>query len=191
MPDVVARNVCFLQFEAMRAGQLADFEAHVHPHGRNREAKDEPLACRVEGPAAFLATGLMLRSVFAGLEWVVHDVAVDGDLAASHVTMSGRQVGTFHHYGPDGRVTAAFPPTGRPFATTQTHWWRMADGLLVEHWANRDDLGMAAQLGWMPPRPTYLARMAVAVLRAKRAESRNGGPIFQGLEAPTSTKGLS
>jgi hypothetical protein len=27
----------------------------------------------------------------------------------------------------------------------------MRDGLVVEHWANRDDLGMAMQLGWFDP----------------------------------------
>ena len=38
---------------------------------------------------------------------------------------------------------------------------------MIEHWANRDDLGMAMQLG-VPPRPRYLARMALAKRRAVR-----------------------
>lgn len=183
MTSIDTREICYAQFEAMRSGRLADFEQHVHPLAINREATDEPLDCRATGPRAFHATSVMLRSVFAELAWEVHTVAADGDLAACHVTMTGRQVGTFFGYGPDGRVNAAFPPTGREFATTQTHWWRMSGGLLIEHWANRDDLGLARRLGWLPPKPWYLARMALAFRQARRAESRNGGPITGGLRA--------
>jgi len=28
---------------------------------------------------------------------------------------------------------------------------RFADGLIIEHWANRDDLGLGLQLGWLAP----------------------------------------
>jgi hypothetical protein len=34
------------------------------------------------------------------------------------------------------------PPTGREFAVTQTHWFRARDGMITEHWATRDDLGL-------------------------------------------------
>jgi hypothetical protein len=46
-----------------------------------------------------------------------------------------------------------FPPTGREFATRQVHWFRIEDGAIAEHDAVRDDLGMAQQVGWIPPRP--------------------------------------
>ena len=36
----------------------------------------------------------------------------------------------------------------------------MRDGQVIEHWANRDDMGTALQLGWIPPSPVYLVRMA-------------------------------
>ena len=42
--------------------------------------------------------------------------------------------------------------------------------MIIEHWANRDDLGMAKELGWVPPTPAYLFKMA----RAKRALVRRG-----------------
>ena len=63
------------------------------------------------------------------------------------------------------------PPTGKRFATTQTHWFRLRDGLVVEHWANRDDQGTAMQLGWIPPSLRYLVKMAAATRRARRAEA--------------------
>lgn len=70
------------------------------------------------------------------------------DLVAVHCTMTERHTGTHHHYAADGTITETFAPSGRAFATAQTHWFRVADGLLIDHWANRDDLGMAMQLGW-------------------------------------------
>ncbi len=30
------------------------------------------------------------------------------------------------------------------------------DGQVIEHWAVRDDQGMARQVGWIPPTPTFL-----------------------------------
>ncbi len=76
-------------------------------------------------------------------------MVAEGDLVAVHCTMSGRHVRTFIGYEEDARVKEAFPPTGKTFATTQTHWLRIADGKVIEHWANRDDLGTAlpARLG--------------------------------------------
>ncbi len=48
------------------------------------------------------------------------------------------------------------------------HGFRIEDGQITEHWANRDDLGMARQLGWIPSTPAYLFKMARAKRRAMR-----------------------
>ena len=44
----------------------------------------------------------------------------------------------------------------------------MADGAMIEHWANRDDLGQATQLGWVPPTPLFLIRSALVRRRLRR-----------------------
>jgi predicted ester cyclase len=152
----------------MADGTLEDFEALVHPEARNREDVDESPASRGRGPAAFYATALWLRDAFAELHWDIHDVVAEDDLVVVHATMSGRHVRTFVGYDADARPARAFPPTGKRFATTQTHWFRIADGKVIEHWANRDDLGTAMQLGWSPPSPLYLLRMVLATRRARR-----------------------
>ncbi|GHE11163.1 ester cyclase [Streptomyces alanosinicus] len=66
---------------------------------------------------------------------------------------SARHTGTFVTYDENARPDGAFPPTGKTFSVPQTHWCRIADGRLIEHWANHDDLGQAVQLGWIPPTP--------------------------------------
>jgi predicted ester cyclase len=162
-------DACVRSMTIMASGDLDDLTRFVHPQAVNREAKDEPPACRGQGPAAFAATARWLRAAFADLNFEVHDAVADGDLIVVHCTMSGRQVGPFVAYGEHGEVAQAFPPTGRTFAITQSHWFRMKDGQVVEHWANRDDLGTATQLGWVPPTPAYLWRMA----RARRHARRN------------------
>ncbi len=99
-------------------------------------------------------------------------MVAEGELVVLHATMSGRHVRTFVSYDEHGRPAQAFPPTGKRFATTQTHWFRLADGKVIEHWANRDDLGTAVQLGWTPPSPRYLVRMVLATRRARREAQR-------------------
>lgn len=98
-------------------------------------------------------------------------------MVAVHTTMSGRQVGTFVVYGPDAAPAQVFPATGTRFAVTQTHWFKVADGMVIEHWANRDDMGQAMQLSWIPPSPGYLMRMRRALRHARRdhAKTASGG----------------
>jgi predicted SnoaL-like aldol condensation-catalyzing enzyme len=36
--------------------------------------------------------------------------------------------------------------SGRPTAWTFIHIWRVADGIIVEHWACRDDMGLLEQV---------------------------------------------
>jgi hypothetical protein len=86
--------------------------------------------------------------------------------------MNGRHAAPWAVYAEDASVDTVFPPTGRPFASTQSHWFLLEDGRIIEHWANRDDLGMARQLGWIPPSPAYLFKMARAKRRARRALAR-------------------
>ncbi len=169
MPVTDDTRTAIRSMHLMCAGDLADLEAVFTADAVNREAVNEPPDTRGVGPAAFHATARWLRSAFSDLAFEVRDAVQAGDLVAVHATLSGRQTGPFVAYGPDAEVTAVFPPLGRRFAVTQTHWFRMRDGKVAEHWANRDDLGMGQQLGWTPPTPLYIARMLLARRRMRRA----------------------
>lgn len=167
------REFCHRALNIMSTDDLAGFRELIHPEATNREAVDEPEDCRGVGPEAYRATARWLTTAFSDLQWEVHDVVANGDLMVASATMSGRQTGPFVAYRADARVEVVFPARGRTFAVTQTHWFRVVGGAVIEHWANRDDLGMGQQLGWSPPSPAYLARMAVATRTARAAATRS------------------
>jgi predicted ester cyclase len=162
------KATCVKGLKQLATGSVEDIAEFFGPEATNREAKDEPPATRGKGPEAIHATALWLREAHADLRWDVHDAVQEGELVVLHATMSGRQTGTFTAYAEDASVKMVFPPTGREFAVTQTHWFRMKDGKITEHWANRDDRTMGEQLGWNPPTPIYLAKMLLARRRARR-----------------------
>lgn len=162
------KATCIKSLELMATGTVDDFAGVYTPDASNREAEAEPPASRGTGPRALHATALWLRGAFSDLNWEVHDVVEDGDLVVLHSTMSGRQTGPFIAYTEQATVEVVFPPRGREFAVTQTHWFRMKDGKIAEHWANRDDISMGKQLGWTPPTPVYLVKMLLAKRQAQR-----------------------
>jgi predicted ester cyclase len=153
---------------AMADGDLGAFDVLYHPNAVDRENPIQPPSSRVPGAAGFYSTALWLRDAFADLHYDIHHAVAAGDLVVVNSTMNGRHDKPWAVYNSDGTLDTVFPPTHKTFAMSQSHWFRIEAGTIIEHWANRDDLGMARQLGWIPPTPTYLFKMA----RAKRQISR-------------------
>lgn len=169
-----ASSVAVRSILLMGRGDEQAFAEVIAPDAVNREAAVEPPDCRGSGPAAFAAAARWLRAAYGDLSWEVlgtaENAAVgDGVLVAVETLMRGTHAGPFVTYDADGRPAHVFAPTGRPFAVRQTHWFRVRDGLVHDHWAVRDDLGQAEQLGWVPPTPAYLWRCRRALARARRA----------------------
>ena len=161
--------LCARSLDLMAAGSPEDFERVFCPQAVNREAAVEPPLTRQPGPAGFYATAQWLRAAFSGLHFEIHEAAEQDDLVVLHVTMSGRHTGDFVSYQPDTTaVDTVMPATGKAFAITQTHWFRTRDGMITEHWANRDDLAMAKQAGWVPPSPVFLLRATLAKRRVHK-----------------------
>jgi lactoylglutathione lyase len=69
-----------------------------------------------------------------------HHLLADGDLVVQHVTVHGT------HHGSTMPLLDDLPVSGQPVAWRFIHIWRVADGLVVEHWACRDDMGVVDQL---------------------------------------------
>ncbi len=158
---------------AVMGGTLADLEAVIHPEATNREAAAEPPATRGRGAEAFYATGEWLRDAFSELTWTTEQNVTEEDLVVTYGTMSGRHTGNFVVWTPDATVERVFVPTGLPFSVRQAHFQRIRDGLVIEHWAVRDDQGMALQAGWIPPN-TGLPRFAALWLPARPGAPTRG-----------------
>jgi len=153
-------------------GDVAAAEKNVTSDFFNHRSADEPMETRDRGPEALRATIRWLHRAFTDMRFEFHEVLVVGDRAVACVTLHARQHGPFVVYdSPDGQVTNVFPSNGRSFAVPQTHWFRIAEGAIAEHDAVRDDLAMAKQLGWIPPKPIYIIRMLLAVWRERRQKT--------------------
>lgn len=165
------RDIVTRANELTVSGSVEEFAEVFHPDLVNREATVEPPAARGRGPVAAFASATWLRTAFSELALTVDKVVSDGHLTVTHGTMSGRHTGPFVLYDDAGRVERVFAPTGKTFTVTHSHWWRMENNLVIEHWANRDDQGQGLQLGWVPPTPVYLLRCARATRSARRADA--------------------
>ena len=51
----------------------------------------------------------------------------------------------------NGGMLLGVEPTQKRFEVQHIHWYQLHDGKIVEHRANRDDIGMMRQLGLLPP----------------------------------------
>jgi predicted ester cyclase len=100
---------------------------------------------RVHGPSAMRDTAEWLLSQFPDLRMTVECIVAERDTVAVRVLADGTNRGSL-----DG----VLPATGRRFSAHQSHWFRVEDGMLAEHWATRDDLTAMLQLGVLrPPGP--------------------------------------
>ena len=154
---------------ATLGGTLDQLNTVIHPEATNREAVTEPPGTRGRGPQAYHATGEWLREAFSDLIWTTDQSITEGDLVVTYGTMSGRHTGNFVVWTEDAEVERVFVPTGKTFSVRQAHFQRIRDGLVIEHWAVRDDQGMAIQAGWIPPSLAFLIRCARATKKVRRA----------------------
>jgi predicted ester cyclase len=78
--------------------------------------------------------------------FTIHEMVAEGDWVACRATVTGR-----HSVQPSVPVGSGVynlaQPLGQAYTIQHLHLFRVVGGQIVEHWANRDDLGAARQLG--------------------------------------------
>lgn len=97
-------------------------------------------AAAPQGRAGWKAISTVIESDLGPVTFEHHHVLTDGEFVTHHMTIHGT------HRGSTMPLLAGREPTGRPVAWRYMHLWRIVDGLVVEHWACRDDLQLLAQL---------------------------------------------
>jgi predicted ester cyclase len=140
----------FNEGDASAAGRLV--ATRYHEHARAPFGGEPP--GMVEGSAHLRASVAWLRGQYPDLRMTPEAIVVQGDLIATRVRSTGTNLGP---------VAPGIPPTGRRFQACQSHWFRVEDGRLAEHWATRDDLVAMLQLGLVAP------------VRAATREAGHGG----------------
>ena len=92
------------------------------------------------GLAGLKAFITLTRNAFPDLQYTIEDIVAEGDKVVLRCKATGTQTGPF----------LMLSPTGKQATWTEIHIGRYVDGILVEHWANQDQLGMLQQLGAVP-----------------------------------------
>ena len=119
--------------EVFNKGNLKVIDELVHPDCINHGAPSGPTT----GIDAIKQLVPMIRDAFPDAHLAIEDMIAKGDRVITRTTYSGTHRGTYQ----------GIAPTGRQFTQTQIHIAKWVDGKMLEHWANRDDLGLMQQLG--------------------------------------------
>jgi steroid delta-isomerase-like uncharacterized protein len=93
-----------------------------------------------------------LQLTFPDRRMEIVAMVAEGDTVVTRVRWSGTHRGVSQRRLMGGLLIGV-PPTGKSFTVQHMHWYLLKDGLIVDHWANRDDLGMLQQLGLVPTKP--------------------------------------
>jgi lactoylglutathione lyase len=119
------------------------FQRHQAGDATALDLVAEDMVNHAAGPQGRAGLALILRTIDEDLGPITfeqHHLIGEGDLVMQHLTLHGT------HRASTMPLLADAPVSGRPTAWTFIHLWRVADGMIVEHWACRDDLGLLEQL---------------------------------------------
>ncbi|HEV2238818.1 MAG TPA: ester cyclase [Ktedonobacterales bacterium] len=120
--------------ESLRTGNVDPLLSTLHPDCTFGMPGMPPT---VEGMRQVLPA---FGEAFSDLRITVSEMIVDGDKVAYRLTFSGTHTGEF----------MGIPATGKRVTVTETHIDQIADGKIVRHDGDWDQLGMLQQLGVVP-----------------------------------------
>ena len=82
----------------------------------------------------------MFYTAFPDLQGTLEDMVAEGDKVVTRLSAYGTQTGELF----------GIPPTGKQIRMTAIAVHRIANGKIVEHWSELDNLGLMQQLGVVP-----------------------------------------
>ncbi len=124
--------------EAVDTGDIAILDEFVAPNYNDHNPPPYPgLAPGLEGAKQAFALSL---AAFSDFHHTIHDQIAAGDKVVTRITAYGTHTGEL----------IGIPPTGKQVTMTGIAIHRIANGKLVEHWAQIDAFGLLQQLGAIP-----------------------------------------
>ena len=124
--------------------------------GHNRQDADAAAAfytedasnhLRTVGRAGMKAVFETLYAVFPDFRYTIEEMIAEGDRVVCKVNMTGTHRGQPVLREAFSGMLNGVTPTGKSVKVLQFHSFHIREGLIAEHAAVRDDMGMVLQLG--------------------------------------------
>jgi predicted ester cyclase len=131
------KRLCRDYFTAFLARDTRWWAAHIAP---DFVRHDPGLPFEVRGPDGVARLHDALLPAFPDMALPLEDFVAEGDKVLVRLRVKGTHTGTF----------GDLAPTGRAIDIAVLDLFQVRDGVLVEHWALLDNLGMLRQLGALP-----------------------------------------
>ena len=123
--------------EVIHQGNVAAIDASIATnHSLNWPGSPTPMC----GPEGFKQLLILYASAFPDLSWTTEEVTAQGETVVARLRARGTHQ----------REVMGMPPTGKQATWAEIHIFRVADGKLVEHWTNLDQVGLLQQFGVLP-----------------------------------------
>ena len=87
-----------------------------------------------------------IYATFPDWRFEVEEIVESNDSVVLRTRVRGTHLGK-GEFPVNGGMLVGVEPTGKSFEVQHIHWYKLRDGKIVEHYANRDDLAMMQQLG--------------------------------------------
>ncbi|MBE7202933.1 MAG: ester cyclase [Parafilimonas terrae] len=135
MTDLSAnKQLCRDYFQAFLKRDEAWWRQHIAPEFRRH---DPGLPFQVVGPGGVKQLADALHPGIPDMQLPIEDVIAEGEKVLVRLRVKGTH----------GGELMGLPATGKPIDIGVMDLFHVRDGVLVEHWALLDNLGMLKQLG--------------------------------------------
>jgi steroid delta-isomerase-like uncharacterized protein len=131
------KELCRNYFRAFLAGDTAWMKRHIAP---DFVRHDPGLPFEVRGPEGVAKLHDALMPAFPDMQLPLEDFVAEGEKVLVRLTIRATHTGAF------GELAA----TGKRIEVSVLDLFQIRDGVLIEHWALLDNLGMMKQLGALP-----------------------------------------
>ena len=128
--------------EIWHKGRLDAIEEFIAPNYVRHTSHYREGGHDVHGPEGARQSIAAFRAAFPDVHFTEDDILVDGDKVVVRWTFRGTHRGAF----------LGVAPTGKQVTFTGINIYRIANGKIVERWANEDAISLYQQLGLLAPR---------------------------------------